>query len=215
VAWVDPKKYIDFEIVVDQKLAKRVQSLMQAKGLEAKLNEDVEWVHDTFLVMRWMFGDKGPSLPCTLISTNAYYDPWKLIDVGAACRPLRYENTLLIATGGTVHNLYKNKWSNIVLHRDNFAQQTPPDAFALDFRTAVEDAFTKNSGPELRRAAMRLMRHPLYREAHGTDDHFASALWVAGAAGSEEDRGTRNYAKAECWELINMCNTQFQFGDWD
>lgn len=50
---------------------------MQAKGLVAKLNKEVEWIHDTFLVMRWMFGDKGPSLPSVLISQNAYYDPWK------------------------------------------------------------------------------------------------------------------------------------------
>lgn len=33
----------------------------------------------------------------------------------------------------------------IVLYRDNFAQQTPPDQFALDFRTAIEDALTQNS----------------------------------------------------------------------
>ena len=56
-----------------------------------------------------MFGDKGPSLPSTLISTNAYYDPWKLVDVGTACRTLRYDDILIIGTGGAVHNLYANK----------------------------------------------------------------------------------------------------------
>jgi hypothetical protein len=46
------------------------------------------------------------------------------------------------------------------------------------------------------------------------DDHFMSALFCAGAAGAKEDEGTRNTMKAECWELVNMCNTQFQLGEW-
>jgi len=33
-----------------------------------------------------------------------------------------------------------------------------------------------------------------------------SALFVAGAAGDEEDIGTSNHAGAECWELLNMRN---------
>ena len=66
---------------------------------------------------------------------------------------------------------------------------------------------------------MRLMRHPQYRLAHGTgqsvstsaglslmdmriDDHYAPLLFVAGAAGDDADTNTKNYAKAECWELI-------------
>jgi hypothetical protein len=40
----------------------------------------------------------------------------------------------------------------------------------------------------------------------GTDDHFMSALFAAGAAGDLEDQGKRNYAGAECWELLNMRN---------
>lgn len=55
-------------------------------------------------------------------------------------------------------------------------------------------------GPALRKAAMRLMRHPLYRDAHGTDDHFAPVLFAAGAAGDAEDEGKTNAAPAEVWE---------------
>jgi hypothetical protein len=84
----------------------------------------------------------------------------------------------------------------------------------MELRQVVEDAFMLNSGPELRRAATRLMKHPRYREAHGTGNHFMAALFVAGAAGDVRDVETRNVMKAECWELGNMCNTQFQFGEW-
>jgi aromatic ring-opening dioxygenase catalytic subunit (LigB family) len=112
------------------------------------------------------------------------------------------------------HNLYWNKWSNIVFYKDNFAQQEPAAEFAVDFRNVAHDALTMNTGPALRGAAMRLMRHPQYRDAHATDDHFAPVLFVAGAAGNEADKGP-NTAPAEVWELINMCNTQFQFGSWE
>ena len=59
------------------------------------------------------------------------------------------------------------------------------------------------------------MKHPLFREAHGTDDHYAPVLFCAGAAGAIEDEGTVNTAPAEVWELEQMCNTQFQFGRWE
>jgi aromatic ring-opening dioxygenase catalytic subunit (LigB family) len=156
----------------------------------------------------------NPHPPTTVISMNARFDPHFHTKIGSALRPLRYDDTLIIGSGGTVHNLYRNHWSQMALHRDNFAQPVPPADWGMELRQVVEDAFMLNSGPELRRAATRLMKHPRYREAHGTGNHFMAALFVAGAAGDVRDVETRNVMKAECWELGNMCNTQFQFGEW-
>lgn len=142
--------------------------------------------------------------PTTLISMNARFDPHFHMKVGATLRPLRKQGYLLIGSGGAVHNLYRNKWGPMLRFTDNFAQETPPDAWALEFRQAVEDVITQNSGPELRRAMTRLMKHPQYRDAHATDDHFMAAQFVAGVAGDEEDRGVFGELKAETWELTNM-----------
>ena len=60
----------------------------------------------------------------------------------------------------------------------------------------------------------RLMKHPLYRDAHATDDHFMAAMFVAGAAGDEEDEGVFGELAAETWELTNMCDSQYVFGGW-
>ncbi|CAI4214080.1 unnamed protein product [Parascedosporium putredinis] len=89
-----------------------------------------------------------------------------------------------------------------------------PDFWALEFRQAVEDVVRNNSGPALRRAMTRLMKHPMYRDAHATDDHFMAAMFVAGLAGDEEDEGVHGELRAETWELTNMCNSQFSFGAW-
>ena len=71
---------------------------------------------------------------------------------------------------------------------------------------------TKNTGPALRRGLTRLMKHPQFRDAHATDDHFMSALFVGGAVGADEDQGTYGKVQAEDWELTNMCNSQVSFG---
>ena len=204
VAWVDPAKYVHYKINASPSLAAKVQQLLTSSGIEAKLNPNHEWIHDCFLVLNWMFPNSSP--PVTVISTNAYYDPYLHVAIGAAVRPLRYESILILGTGGAVHNLYRNKWPNAILYRDNFAQTVPPEEWAVAFRNEVVDAITFNTGPDLRKAAIRLMKHPLYRDAQATDDHFAPLLFCAGAAGDLADEGTTNSAPAEVWELEQMCN---------
>lgn len=212
VAYVHPSKYVDYKLNPDLKTAARCIQMLRAEGFNAHGNDHFDWIHDTYLILIRMFPGGCP--PTVLISMNARFDPHYHMKVGSTLRSLRKEGYLLIGTGGAVHNLYRNRWAPMLRFRDNFAQEAPPDTWALEFRQAVEDAFSKNSGPSLRRAVTRLMKHPLYREAHGTDDHFMSAMFVAGAAGDEEDEGTYGELKAETWELSNMCNSQFTIGHW-
>lgn len=70
-------------------------------------------------------------------------------------------------------------------------------------------------GPKLRRKMTALMKHPRFRDAHGTDDHFMPALFVAGLCGGKGDEDMRGELGAEDWELTNMCNSQFTIGSWD
>ena len=188
--------------------------MLKAEGFNASANPEFNWIHDTYLILIRMFPDANLCPPTTIISMNARYDPHYHIKVGATLRPLRHENYLFIGTGGAVHNLYRNVWKPMLLYRESLGQETPPESWALDFRQATEDAITGNSGPALRKAMARLMKHPQYRDAQATDDHFMPALFCAGAAGDWEDMGTKNILGAETWELTNMCNSQFTFGDY-
>jgi aromatic ring-opening dioxygenase catalytic subunit (LigB family) len=187
--------------------------MLQAEGFNAGPNANFEWIHDTFMVLIKMFPDFKKCPPVTIISMNARYDPLYHVKVGATLRPLRKEGYLFIGTGGAVHNLYRNSWTNMVLYRESLGQESPPESWALDFRQATEDVVTKNHGPALRRSMVRLMQHPAYREAQATDDHWMPALFAAGAAGDWEDQGP-NVLAAETWELVNMCNSQFTLGTW-
>ncbi|KAF1984855.1 aromatic ring-opening dioxygenase family protein [Aulographum hederae CBS 113979] len=212
LAYVHPDKYVNYKLNPDLKTAERVLGMLKKDGFAARENKEFDWIHDTFLILIRMFPSGCP--PTTLISMNARFDPHFHLKVGSCIRPLRKENYLIIGTGGAVHNLYRNNWKPMMAYRDNFAQPVPPGAWALEFRQAFEDVMTRGCGPRLRRAVTRLMKHPLYRDAHGTDDHFMSAMFVAGACGDEEDAGVEGVLGAETWELSHMCNSQFTLGYW-
>lgn len=200
VAYVHPSKYVDYKLVPDLENGKRCISMLKEAGFDVNGNDKFEWIHDTYLVLIRMFPNGCP--PTTIISMNARFDPHFHMRVGAALRPLREQGYLIIGSGGAVHNLYRNVWGPMLRYRDNFAQETAPEAWALEFRQSVEDIITQTRGPALRRGITRLMKHPQYRDAHATDDHFMAACFVSGAAGDwadeEEDVGVLG---AETWEL--------------
>lgn len=202
VAYVHPSKYVDYKLNPDVATGRRCVEMLKAEGFNAEANDNFDWIHDTYLVLIRMFPNGCP--PTTIVSMNARYDPHFHMKVGATLRPLRAENYLIIGSGGAVHNLYRNNWWPMLSYRDNFAMPNAPQTWALEFRQAVADVIEKNSGPKLRRGMTRLMKHPQYREAHATDDHFMSAMFVAGAAGDEED-SEKGRLMAETWELVSNC----------
>lgn len=212
VANVHASKYLNYKLNPDLQTGQRCIDMLNAAGIHASGHDSFEWIHDIFLILIRMFPDANTLPPTTIISSNAHYDPHFHVRVGAALRPLRAENYLIIGSGGAVHNLYRNVWSPMLLHKDNFAQPTAPEAWALEFRQAFKDVVEQNSGPRLRRGITRLMKHPQYRDAHATDDHYISSCFVAGAVGDEEDEGVVGKLRAEDWELTNMCNSQFSWG---
>lgn len=241
VAYVHPSKYRSYGLKADLAMVPRVQALLARAGISARADPTFDWIHDTYLILLRMFPAGCP--PTTIVSAQQRYDPHLHVAVGAALRPLRARpaRTLLIGSGGAVHNLYRNVWGPMIRHRDNFAQPAPPAGWALDFRQAVVDTFCPGGaraggppaeaarcgygravraahgagGPRLRRRAVSLMKHPQFRDAHATDDHFMPVLFVAGLCGDWDDAEARAEMGAEDWELTNMCNSQYMLGTWE
>ncbi|WQF80000.1 Putative extradiol ring-cleavage dioxygenase, class III enzyme, subunit B [Colletotrichum destructivum] len=236
VAYVNPEKYHPYKLNPDLSYIPTIQAHLTAAGITSKTDPTFDWIHDTYLILIRMFPAGCP--PTTLISMNDLYDPHFHVAVGAALRPLRAakHKTLFIGSGGAVHNLYRNNWAPMLRYRDNFAQPSPPEPWALDFRQEVIDtlcpAYEEDvpvdmavygkpirgkkpcGGPLLRRKVTSLMKHPMYREAHATDDHFMAAMFVGGLCGGRGDVDMKAEMGAEDWELTNMCNSQFFIGTW-
>ncbi|OJJ72279.1 hypothetical protein ASPBRDRAFT_41954 [Aspergillus brasiliensis CBS 101740] len=213
VGIVPSTDYTTYQMTPDLATAQRCIDLLQASGFNVSGNPQYNWIVDVYTIIQKMFPEGNPP-PTTVVSSNARYDPHYHLKIGQTLRQLRKENYLLIGTGGSVHNLYRNRWKSMIKYRDSLAQEIPPEEWALEFKQSLEDVMTKTSGLQLQRAVTRLMKHPQFRDAHGTDDHFVPAAFVAGAAGDAEDEGCHGVLGAETWELCNMANLQFTFGQW-
>lgn len=187
--------------------------LLSKAGFNVSANDKIPYIHDVYMLIIRMFPERSPKT--SVVSCNMRWDPHFHVALGAALRPLRLDRkTLFIASGGATHNLYRNHWAQMLVYRDNLAQPVPPAPWSMAFRQEMEDAMKDGGGPELRRRITRLMKHPGYRDAHPTDDHFITSCFIAGVCGDEDDRGTVGTLGAETWELTNMCNSQFTLGEY-
>ena len=203
IALVERAQYVDYKANADLKTASRCLEMLKAAGYEVEADYKFNWLIDTFPMIFRMFPSGCP--PVTIISQNSYFDPHYHMDVGRVLRPLRREGYLFIGSGGGVHNLYRTEWKYMVKYRDNFAQELPPDETHLEFRQALEDVICNNGGgPALKRGIVRLMKHPNYRDAHGTDDHYIPTCFIAGVVGEEEDSAEQGVLGAELWELASL-----------
>jgi aromatic ring-opening dioxygenase catalytic subunit (LigB family) len=203
IALVRKSDYDTYRPNPDIETAMRCIEMLKEAGFDAVADPDFDWRIDTFPMLLRMFPDGCP--PVTIISQNTFFEPHFHVEMGRVLRPLRKEGYLFIGSGGGVHNLYRADWIYNWKYRDNFAQPAPPDGSHLEFRQALEDVICKNGGgPALKQGVVRLMKHPNYRDAHGTDDHYMPTCFIAGLVGEEEDRKEKAVLGAEIWELV--CN---------
>ncbi|MCJ1472606.1 hypothetical protein MMC13_001255 [Lambiella insularis] len=213
VAFVEKSKYSAYKPNPDLATGQRCLKMLQAAGFEAEEAPKFDWLIDTFPLLVRMFPSGCP--PVTIVSQNSYFDPYFHTKMGTVLRPLRKEGYLFIGSGGGVHNLFRAEWKYMIQYRDTFALERAPDPPQLEFRQALEDVICRNGGgPELRAGIIRLMKHPYFRDAHGTDEHYMSACFLGGLIGDEEDHGAKGVLGAECWELRNQGETQFTIGSW-
>ncbi|KAJ5112162.1 hypothetical protein N7532_000207 [Penicillium argentinense] len=155
-------------------------------------------------ILTRMFPDSSRCPPTTIVSMNARFDLHYHAKIGATLRPLKEENYFIIGIG-----VYRNVWQPMVLYRDTLGQESP-QKFGPGLQTGVR---RHDSCPNLRLSMIRLMKHPQYRDAHATDDHFMVPVLCADVAGDWEDCATSNDLGAETWERTNMCNSQCTLGD--
>ncbi|KAI8671844.1 putative aromatic ring-opening dioxygenase family protein [Fusarium keratoplasticum] len=213
VSNVHPKHWRDYKPNPDLETGRRCVGMLRGAGFEVEEDPNRTWMIDVFPILVAMFPNGCP--PVTVVSLNSHFDPFDHARMGTVLRPLREEGYLFIGSGGGVHNLYRTEWKYMNKYKDNFAMERPPDRENIEFRTALEDVIVKNGGgPKLRRGLARLMKHPYFRDAHGTDEHYIPALFIAGAIGEPEDEGAEGLLGAELWELRNQGETQFTIGKW-
>jgi len=126
--------------------------------------------HGTWIPMKFI--DPNGKIPIIQISLSC--DPDKLIDIGQKLKPLREKGYLIIASGGTVHNL-KHAFSNI----DKVETSVPK--WALDFDSQLDVLLSRDSlSPK--HFYENVKKIPSYSIAHPEPHHFLPILVAISAS---------------------------------
>jgi 4,5-DOPA dioxygenase extradiol len=123
--------------------------------------------HGTWSVLVHAFPDA--SIPVVQLSINAERPLEYHLELGAKLAPLRESGVLVVASGNVVHNLPGMDWS----------KQDEGYDWAHRFDAAAQELMLDRPTE-----FATLDRHPDYRSAVPTPDHFIPALYLAGLAGA-------------------------------
>ncbi|WVQ74263.1 hypothetical protein IAR50_003860 [Cryptococcus sp. DSM 104548] len=120
--------------------------------------------HGVWIPFKAAFGEET-KFPVVQVSLPASADPVESIILGQALSKLREQGYAIVGTGQVVHNL-----------RDLFTGQGLPytTPFLTDTATALASSDRISS-------TLDLTKHPLYKKAHPTNEHFYPLLVAVGA----------------------------------
>ena len=150
-------------------LAQQVKGMLEAGGMNARLDGERGFDHGTFSVMAPLYPQAD--VPVVQLSMQAGLDPQTHIDAGRLLAPLRDEGVLIIGSGLSYHNL----------------RQFGPGAAAASnqFDAWLQETLVR-SAPEARHQRLiEWSRAPAARLAHPREDHLLPLMVAVGAAGGE------------------------------
>jgi 4,5-DOPA dioxygenase extradiol len=92
----------------DRKLAEEIEELLTKSGVSFETDEQRGLDHGAWVVLRLLY--PNADIPVIAMSVNSKLTPEEQYKIGKALSALRAEDILIIASGGTVHNLMALKW---------------------------------------------------------------------------------------------------------
>jgi aromatic ring-opening dioxygenase catalytic subunit (LigB family) len=150
-------------------LAQRVQTLIVAAGMPARLDAQQGFDHGTFTPLVIMYPEAN--VPVVQLSLKSGYDPAVHLSVGRALAPLRDEGVLIIGSGLSYHNL----------------RQFGPGARQVSktFDDWLQQTLVESTPRERETRLLAWSAAPAARQAHPREDHLIPLMVAVGAAESE------------------------------
>lgn len=162
----------------DPALAKRVQDLLAAAGIDSATDDQRGFDHGTFVPFKLTYPDAD--VPAIQLSLKTGLDPREHLAIGRALAPLRDEGVFILGSGLTFHNLR--------------ALRDPPSIPVSEaFDAWLRETMTK---PAAERDALleRWTDAPGARAAHPREEHLIPLMVIAGAARDDIGRVAYNGA---------------------
>lgn len=128
----------NYQINGAPELGRRIVSLLRQSGFpDVEEDQNADWPDACITPSLWMFPNGTP--PATTVSLNARYDPVFHVRMGQALQPLRKQGILIIASGATVHNIFRANFIPLILKKDTLQKGSKPAKWATEFDQSIHD----------------------------------------------------------------------------
>ena len=175
-------------------LAQRVQDLLRAGNIKARLDPTRGFDHGTFSIMKPLYPSQD--IPLVQLSLDAGLDPAFHVEVGHALAPLRDEGVLIVGSGLSFHHL-RLMWST-----DGYEP-------SRRFDTWLQQTLVHASADERVERLIGWELAPFARAAHPREDHLIPLMVAVGAASDEP--GAVTYHQGDF--LGGIAASSFRFGN--
>lgn len=174
-------------------LAGRVQDLLAAAGLEARLDPTRGFDHGCFVPLAVMYPDAD--VPVVQVSLKVGYDPATHLAAGRALARLRDDGVLIVGSGLSYHNLRE------------FGAGASDASAAFD--GWLQETLLHVPPVERSRRLLGWETAPAARQAHPREDHLIPLFVALGAA--EEEAAACVYHEEAFFGGVTV--SSFRFGD--
>lgn len=189
----DETYHIQYGAPGSPELARRVQRLLTANDIAARLDPTRGFDHGTFSLMKPLYPEAA--MPIVQLSLDASLDPALHLAAGRALAPLRDEGVLIVGSGMSYHNLRVRGGGTA------FAASRQFDDWLQ--RTAVQ-----SSSDERARLLVDWEDAPAARAAQPREDHLVPLMVAVGAAW--DDPGQVTFHQDDFFGGITV--SSFRFG---
>lgn len=175
-------------------LANRVRALLQAGGVQARLDPDRGFDHGTFSIMKPLYPEED--MPLVQLAIDRRLDPAMHLQVGRLLAPLRDEGVVIIGSGLSYHNL-----------REIRSQRAPEVSRTFD--AWLQETLVGSAPAQRTERLIHWTQAPMARAAHPREDHLIPLMVAVGAA--EDEVGAVSYHQADL--LGGVTASSFRFGE--
>lgn len=147
-------------------LAERLETQLQANGLETRRDSRRGLDHGSWVFLRHMF--PNADIPIVTLSVNPHATPANQVKIGEALRGLGTDDILVIGSGTTVHNFNEMRFG-----------QTQPEPWAVAFDDWIAEKIIQRDLPALLAYETAA---PQARRAVPRAEHFVPLLLAFGSS---------------------------------